>query len=289
MLERIRHSKLGRKYLSVIYTFICELFLNKLTQRPDQKTVFASREFFSLNKDRIDRIKEWLADERSRHIYDTVISARTTGDIRQLWRIKEPKPEYFPKDIIRLGRDEVFVDCGAFNGDTIRSLFRQAKKQGGNVKRVFAFEPAALSFSDLSEFAEKVNANGEAIIIPINKGTWDREETLSFSDNTGVGARITKDEEKASKTTIHVTAIDKVCQNENVTFIKMDVEGAELPSLRGATETILRCRPKLAVCLYHSDDDILRLIEYIHEVIPDYRFHVRHYGDGNFDTILYCV
>ena len=76
---------------------------------------------------------------------------------------------------------------------------------------------------------------------------------------------------------------------ERITFIKMDVEGAELKSLMGACNTIRRDRPKLAISIYHKDKDMVRIPLYIRSLIPDYRLYVRHYSNNANETVLYAV
>jgi glycosyltransferase involved in cell wall biosynthesis len=70
-------------------------------------------------------------------------------------------------------------------------------------------------------------------------------------------------------------AIDNCPECADITFIKMDIEGAELQALIGAECTIIRNKPKLAICIYHSDEDMLRLAQWIHEKVPEYKLFVR--------------
>lgn len=284
--EILRKSKIGRRYLSFFYTFICENFFPPT--QPTKTIIEKSESFFSENETRIEVIRNFLSDEKSRKTFDAVIKARRTGNLSLLRPIKESSPEYFPFDIFSIIDDEVFVDCGAFNGDTIRTLFKLAKKSDVNIKKVFALEPAELSFKDLTEYADKINKHKD-IITCINKGAYNSETKLFLSSNTGVGAHVEESESKGNTFSILTTTIDTFCINENISFIKMDIEGAELPALQGAKNTILRCKPKLAICLYHSDDDILRLAEYIHQLIPEYRIYIRHYSRSIHETILYAI
>ena len=69
----------------------------------------------------------------------------------------------------------------------------------------------------------------------------------------------------------------------------MDIEGAELPALQGAEHIIKKNKPKLAISIYHSDEDMLRLAEYIHELVPEYRLFIRAHRPGIAETVLYAV
>ena len=69
----------------------------------------------------------------------------------------------------------------------------------------------------------------------------------------------------------------------------MDIEGAELPALQGAKNTIQKNKPKLAISIYHSNEDMLRLAEYIHGIVPEYKLYVRAHTMGIAETILYAV
>lgn len=69
----------------------------------------------------------------------------------------------------------------------------------------------------------------------------------------------------------------------------MDIEGSELPALEGAKQTILRNKPKLAISIYHSDEDMLRIVEYIHELVPEYKLYIRAHTMGIAETVLYAV
>lgn len=50
-------------------------------------------------------------------------------------------------------------------------------------------------------------------------------------------------------------SLDTFFADKEINFIKMDIEGAEMKALQGASELIKRCSPKLAVCTYHNAED----------------------------------
>lgn len=77
---------------------------------------------------------------------------------------------------------------------------------------------------------------------------------------------------------------------EKVTYIKMDVEGFEVPAILGARQHIKNDTPKLAVCVYHIISDIWEVPRLIHNIYSGYRFYVRHYMEHqNWETVLYAV
>lgn len=74
-----------------------------------------------------------------------------------------------------------------------------------------------------------------------------------------------------------------------MTFIKMDIEGAELAALKGAKNTIKMYKPKLAICVYHNPLDIIEIPKLIKEIEPSYKLYLRHYSKFYSDTILYAI
>lgn len=69
----------------------------------------------------------------------------------------------------------------------------------------------------------------------------------------------------------------------------MDIEGFELAALMGACKTIVRYRPKLAICIYHKNDDLFTIMQYLKSIMPDYKFYIRIYEDFVNELVLYAV
>lgn len=190
------------------------------------------------------------------------------------------KPQYFGKDIIFLREDEVFVDCGAYNGDSALAFIHALEERGiSTYREIISFEP---DFQNFTELCDRNLVNHRCI----NKGTSDRRETVLFSmSSDGTSSNISE----VGTDQIETDTIDAVLEGSLATFIKMDVEGAELASLKGAKETIQKHKPKLAICIYHKRDDLWQIPEYIHELVPDYRFYVRAHHKAAIELVLYAV
>lgn len=86
-----------------------------------------------------------------------------------------------------------------------------------------------------------------------------------------------------------VTIDETIRKGDKVTFIKMDVEGAELESLKGAKEIIIRDKPKLAISIYHKPEDMAAIPLYIKRLVPKYKFYIRHHSNGSSETVLYAI
>jgi hypothetical protein len=69
----------------------------------------------------------------------------------------------------------------------------------------------------------------------------------------------------------------------------MDVQGVELKALNGAVKTIMRDRPKLAICVYHKPEDLFKIPKYIKNLVPEYKLYMRHHAWSLIETVLYAV
>lgn len=183
--------------------------------------------------------------------------------------------QYF--DVFEPSKDEVFIDAGFSYGDTSGDF---ARWSGNTYKKIFAFEPLDDSEYRCRKAIEEYQLRDVTFC---NKGTWSCDAELHFQEN-GSASSICEEGTCVIKT----TSIDNVLAGERATFIKMDVEGAELESLKGAQETIRKYRPKLAISLYHKPEDILEIPEYILELNPAYRFTIRHYHADMTEMVLYA-
>lgn len=85
---------------------------------------------------------------------------------------------------------------------------------------------------------------------------------------------------------INADSIDARCPD--ATFIKMDIEGAEMDALYGAKETIIRNKPKLAICIYHKPEHLFEIPLLIHTWVPEYKLYIRHHSDRECESVVYA-
>ena len=183
--------------------------------------------------------------------------------------------DMFPSD-----RDEIIVDAGAFDGKTETEIFRWG---GVNVRKIYAFEANPANFEQCKEYYME-NGYDEKVEF-IEKGLWDKKAVMWIGNGKSSSDSSVSQEGKSK---IEVTTLDSEVREDKVTFIKMDIEGAELNALKGAKKTIIKNKPRLAICIYHKPEDIYEIPEYLLSLVPEYKFWIRHYTSNCWETILYA-
>jgi len=188
--------------------------------------------------------------------------------------------QYFPKDI-RLTKGYLrFINCGAYNGDTVMRL----NKLFGKVDAVACFEPNPESFSLLAQYLACRNTEIAQEVIAFPCGVFNNEAQLHFS-KIGVSSTISDE----GKSVIQCVALDHVLPNFNPTFINMDIEGAELEALKGAEKMIKKNKPDLAISVYHTPNHIWDIPLYLDHLNLGYKFYLRNYTSFTDETILYAT
>jgi FkbM family methyltransferase len=229
-------------------------------------------EYYRQYEEEIGRART-LLDSAGKEEFDRQIRLRL-GDFDQ---VIDPGVTYFPADLFRLSRNEVFIDCGAYDGDTV-AAFRRATDD--HFDRIVAFEPDPKNFAAL-----KSTVNGDHRIVLQPYATGARRETLRFVAGDGVGSRV------SSTGTCEVESItlDEALDGIAPTYMKFDIEGSEPATLEGGRETIIRHRPKMAVCVYHAPDHLWSIPLQLNELLPNSRFTLRTYYADGFDCVCYCI
>jgi FkbM family methyltransferase len=188
---------------------------------------------------------------------------------------------YFLPHILPPTQNEVFFDVGTLDGRTICQFISYCK---GGHEKIYAMEPDPESMLNTKNCLRMNNIENVTLI---EKGAWSCSAILNFQ-NAANGASTLSE---SGKMTVPVTAIDSIARAKPVTFIKMDIEGAELEALQGAKKTIQKYAPKLAISIYHKPSDVLSIPNFIAKLVPEYRFYIRHHCiESTFsDTVLYAI
>ena len=240
---------------------------------------------FCKHADEVLTVFDMLEDELSKATYANMIMSRM-GKAKQSQVFVCGNQYFAVPELARKNVHEVFVDCGAYVGDTIEQFLMS---RSGLLKKVVAFEPFERSFKALKARLERLRQE------------WALEETQIELVQAGVGEKTYATELKMSEYAdgqalsgesahgdIPVITLDNYFAEQPITFLKADVEGYEWKMLHGAQRVIRRDRPKLAICAYHTPFDMYRLMLWIKSICPDYKFAVRQHYCDILETVLYA-
>lgn len=220
-------------------------------------------EYCMENAEKIRQVYDSLADDYSRKVYANILNFKISGKIEYLSAVTSSKAEIYKK-IIKPGLGEVYVDLGAYNGDTIRELLEFTH---GKYASVYALEPDRKNFKKLAKFVD-----GMKHVYAYNSAAWCVDTELPFAAKAGRQSAITA----ASENMVEARSVDTILDGKPASIIKMDVEGFEREAIWGAALTISHYSPKLMVSLYHRNEDIFELPLLIRKLNPDYKLYVRH-------------
>ena len=240
---------------------------------------FMNREILE-HLDQIGEVCDMLRDDRSKQTYLNVLMYRLTFNRDYALRAYSVDPQYFIPSFRDLGKDEVYVDCGAYIGDTMQDYCRYNQPP----KTAYLFEADALNVQAIKA---DLNERDLSRVHIIQAGVYRYTGDLYFVKKNGTEGYLSETEEKDSQR-IPVTTIDDAVK-DRVTFIKMDIEGSEKNALVGASGHIRESLPRLAVCVYHSVSDLWEIPLMIRREFPGYtRFELRHHTGFFSETVFYA-
>jgi FkbM family methyltransferase len=231
-----------------------------------------------LNSREFNWVKEKLEDKYSIDTLISYVKSRNNGDYSVCEKFYDPN-QYFSNKIISFKENEIFVDCGVFDGETIKEFI---SRNDNSFDYIYGFEPDKNNYENS---LKNLNSISSAKLEIFNLGSWHKKETLKFNS---ISERVSEIDPNGTEE-INVESIDNLIIKKKVSFIKMDVEGAELNSLKGAERIIKLNRPKLAICLYHKTEDIFDIIFWINSLELNYKYYIRLHTRFSQELVLYCI
>ena len=205
-----------------------------------------------------------LADYRSKKTLYAILNNWYRYDFITTAQTKESLfDDYFDLDLVTCTPEEVFVDLGAYTGDTIAEFIGYA----GEWRRITALEPDPVTFAKLER-----NTAGLHDCILYRLGAYSRYARLPFAGGAGRGSHLA-----AGGAMTELDSVDNILCGQTVSLINMDVEGMEAEAIAGMAKTLRRHRPKLLIAGYHRSEDLWRLPLEVLAIQPEYKVYVRHY------------
>lgn len=223
---------------------------------------------------------ENLEDYRSKQLLYAIINNWYQYDFVSLGASLDHNfHDYFDLDLIPTAKDEVFVDLGAYIGDTILDYIDQYGEN--SYKRIYGYEITEETFTTLQK-----NLLFYPNIILKKNAVLDETRDIYLNESC-VDASANKLDENGTKIIEGVTLDQDI--KEKITMLKMDIEGSEQKAIRGATKHIKEDKPKLLLSVYHSFEDLWKIPRMIKKIEPKYKFYLRNHGDSVFPTEITLI
>lgn len=267
--------------------------------------------FFEEHISEFQAVYQMLADELSKRVFVEMILYKITGELKYLMSSVTDAAETY-QEILRLGTEESYADLGAYRGDTVEEFLHYASQGQGQqdgyetyYRSILAMEPDGKNYKKLCAAVERLGLTKAECI---HTAAGDSDGFLHFDTGAGRQSHInpiapmpfTAQQNSPQKgywatakarraaayqeavqqkhqTKIPVHRLDTLAKSP-ITFINMDVEGAERQAIQGSRETILSYKPKMLIACYHRTPDLFEIPLQISEIRSDYRFYYRRYS-----------
>lgn len=223
-----------------------------------------------------------LSDEPSRHELCDQLEWRYWRSPEFLPLPADPGELYFPSDLFTELASEVFVDGGAFDGDSVRSFLRRAK----SFQHLYALEPDRDNLARLRAFIAGLPAELRERVTAWPYALGDRNDTVSFEETHSQGSRVSA---TGQGTLTELRTLDALPWQAKPTYIKLDIEGSEPFALSGGQQLLRGEMPILAICLYHRSEHLWQIPNLIHSLAPGYAFYLRRYAEDCWEQVCYAV
>ncbi|MBR3296184.1 MAG: FkbM family methyltransferase [Clostridia bacterium] len=210
----------------------------------------------------LEKVYSMLDDDLSRHVFSSILTYRVTGKISYLMDATTEKDEIFQR--FSLGERPSFVDLGAYNGDTIREFCSLWPEHS----RIFAMEPDRKNFRKLVS-----NTMDIPYTTLCNACSGSADGSAYFAQKAGRNSSISQ----KGNIKVPMYTVDSMVCDSHVSYIKMDVEGNEADSIRGAAGTIKKDHPSMLISAYHRSEDLFSLPLLVDSISGGYRILMRHH------------
>ena len=188
-----------------------------------------------------------------------------------------------PLDLVSLLPSEVFVDCGAFNGDTLKSFLQYSE---ASFSKIIAFEPDPINYSKLETYISTLPKGIKDKTSTFQMAIGSKRESLRFDALGTVGSSLGD----AGSIEVNTFPLDELIGMDSIpTFIKMDIEGAEIDGLLGGKNVIAHSSPVLSVCVYHVQDHLWKIPLLLQSLSNDYKFYLRRYTNEFWDLVCFAI
>lgn len=226
-----------------------------------------------LEKEKIISVYDVLEDDESKSLYCELLEFYL-GKKFVDFTLLPFEEHYFAYDIYSINEEEVFVDCGAYDGDTLEIFI---KNQDNKFKKYIAIEADEINCTKIQQ---KIDDNRVSVL---NHFIADDNYVINF-ESTGTSYGMGG----ANGSSVMTKTLDELTYSDAPTFIKVNLEGYDLDAIRGASTIIKEYKPIVSVQGHHKSNHFWEIIETLKAMADDYKFYLRNYG-GIIEYTFYAI
>lgn len=222
-----------------------------------------------------------LKDYKSKTVLLSILNNYYNFDLNGLNLVADKiYKHYFDLDLLPYCENEVFVDVGAYTGDTVLDYIAS---YGMSYNKIYCYEiteSMVLYMKNNFSNLPNVEIRNLAVAERVGKLYLDANSTSASANRV----------KEAGVDAVNAVSLDEDIK-EKISMIKMDIEGGEISAIKGAKEHIKNDLPKLFISVYHSNDDIITIPKLIRSYTDKYDFYLRYYGGNLYATeiVLICL
>ena len=246
---------------------------------------------YCMEIEKLQFLYDSLECKSSKKVLRKILKASLSDDNTEYEKIYNENQYFALPQFTNVGIDDIFVDCGAYVGDTIeRYIFNRL----GVFNKIYAFEPGEKQREAMQYRIERLKKewaleDNAIIVVPSALGEKNRQTKMNGTKSL-MGYNLLVENTEYDVELINCVTLDDFFSGieEKPTFIKVDVEGYELELLKGARNIIEKEKPLLALSVYHKPEDLWEIFDFIRGIRSDYKFDLLHHSAFEAETVLYC-
>lgn len=225
------------------------------------------------NIDKYETVFNYLSDELSKNCLLAFLKTRVSGNNQYIFDVFTKEMNFFNNDIFRVGEEEVYIDVGAFDGDTIRLFLKENK---GKYKHIYAIEPDSNNFNKLNTY---ISLNNIKKISVKEYGAWNEEGEMAFYSSESKVSSFANLNDKfieKSNSVIKVDTLDNMFNyKDNVSLLKINYLEGVYEALQGAKNIIRKYNPKIVITVGFDCKNIRMIPILLKQINPSYRLYLR--------------
>lgn len=237
--------------------------------------------FVQSNVEELIRLYSSLADYQSKKVLISILRSWIFLDTDRLQGVRRGLTDYYDLDLIPTGLDCVFVDAGAYNGDTIRGYINA---YGEDYKKIYCYEVSR----EMTEALQRNLRSYKNIIArPAALDSCDRKTFLFVNEEDPSLNYLSN---KKGTIPVNTTTLDADI-SDKINFLKIDINGYEKQAVLGASRHIKEEHPYLLIALYHKFENLTEIPRLISEMDCNYKLYLRYFGGDLIPTnfMLYAI